>query len=47
MIGYKGDVTLPLQIVSEDERKVVTLRLKLDYGICEKFCILAEAKEST
>lgn len=44
LIAYKGDVILPLRIVPEDERKVVVVRLKLDYGICEKLCILAEAK---
>lgn len=44
LIAYKGDVILPLRIVPEDERKVVVVRLKLDYGICEKLCILADAK---
>lgn len=44
LIGYKGEVILPLRIVPEDERKAVAVRLNLDYGICEKLCILAEAK---
>lgn len=43
LIGYKGGVVLPLRIVPENQRKPVTVRLKLDYGICEKICILAEA----
>lgn len=44
MIGYERDVILPLRIVPENPRKAVTLRLKLDYGICEKLCIPVEAK---
>lgn len=44
LIVYKGDVILPLRIVPEKPDKPVMLRLKLDYGICEKLCILAEAQ---
>ena len=44
LIGYKGDVILPLRVTPEDHRKAVTLHLKLDYGICEKLCIPADAK---
>lgn len=44
LIVYKGNVILPLRIVPENQHKAVMLRLKLDYGICEKLCILAEAK---
>ena len=44
LIGYKGNVVLPLRIVPENQRKPVTIHLALDYGICEKICILAEAK---
>ena len=44
LIGYKSGVVLPLRIVPEHQRKPVTVHLKLDYGICEKICILAEAK---
>jgi len=43
-VGYKDHVILPLRIVPKDEHKGVTVRLKLDYGICEKLCILAESK---
>lgn len=43
-LGYKDHVILPLRIVPNDENKRVTVRLKLDYGICEKLCILAESK---
>jgi DsbC/DsbD-like thiol-disulfide interchange protein len=37
-------VILPLTIVPEDRAKPVTLRLKLDYAVCEKLCIPAEGK---
>jgi DsbC/DsbD-like thiol-disulfide interchange protein len=43
-IGYKGDVVLPLHVVPEDVGKPVTLNLKLDYAVCEKLCVPAEAK---
>ena len=43
-IGYKHDVVFPLDIVPEDAGKPVTLRLKLDYAVCEKICVPAEAK---
>jgi DsbC/DsbD-like thiol-disulfide interchange protein len=44
-IGYKGGVVLPLRVVPENPRRPVTLRLDLDYAICEKLCI--PAKSST
>ena len=44
IIGYKHDVILPLRIVPQDRAKAVVLRLKLDYAICEKLCVPAEAK---
>jgi DsbC/DsbD-like thiol-disulfide interchange protein len=43
-IGYKDHVILPLSVVPNDPRKPVTLRLDLDYAICEKLCVPAEAK---
>jgi DsbC/DsbD-like thiol-disulfide interchange protein len=42
-IGYKGGVVLPLQVQPKDPTKPVTLRLKVDYAICEKLCVPAEA----
>jgi DsbC/DsbD-like thiol-disulfide interchange protein len=42
-IGYKGDVILPLHIVPKDKGAPVLLRLKLDYAICEKLCVPADA----
>ena len=44
LIVYKGSIVLPLRVVPENPAKPVTLRLKLEYGICENLCILAEAK---
>ena len=43
-IGYKNEVTFPLEIVAEDAGKPVTLALKIDYAVCEKICIPAEGK---
>jgi DsbC/DsbD-like thiol-disulfide interchange protein len=43
-IGYKGDVILPLHVVPQDTARPVTLRLKLDYAVCEKVCVPVEAK---
>ena len=43
-IGYKDKVILPLQIVPREPGKPVVLRLDLDYAICEKLCVPAEAK---
>jgi DsbC/DsbD-like thiol-disulfide interchange protein len=41
-IGYKGGVIFPLLVTPADPAKPVTLRLKLDYAVCEKICIPAE-----
>jgi DsbC/DsbD-like thiol-disulfide interchange protein len=38
-IGYQNSVILPLRIVPRDAAKPVTLRLKLDYAVCEKLCL--------
>lgn len=43
-IGYKSHVVLPLRVEAENPQKPVFLRLKLDYAICEKLCVPAEAK---
>lgn len=42
-IGYKDAVLLPVRITPRDPDRPVTLRLKLDFGVCEKICILASA----
>jgi len=43
-IGYARDVIFPLHVVPQDSSKPVVLRLKLDYAVCEKLCVPAEAK---
>jgi DsbC/DsbD-like thiol-disulfide interchange protein len=40
-IGYKNSVMLPLDIAPADPKQPVTLRLTLEYAICEKLCIPA------
>ena len=40
-IGYKGGVLLPLEIVPTKPAQPVTLRVAIDYAICEKICIPA------
>jgi DsbC/DsbD-like thiol-disulfide interchange protein len=43
-IGYDRDVILPLRVTPQDQGKPVTLQIKLDYAICEKLCVPAQAK---
>ena len=43
-IGYKNNVVFPLRIEAKDRGKPVTLRLKLEYAVCEKICIPVDAK---
>jgi DsbC/DsbD-like thiol-disulfide interchange protein len=40
-IGYKGGVLLPLDIVPANPAQPVTLRVAVEYAICEKLCIPA------
>jgi DsbC/DsbD-like thiol-disulfide interchange protein len=42
-IGYVGDVVFPLRITALDARKLVSLHLKVGYGICRNICLPAEA----
>jgi hypothetical protein len=42
-IGYKDGVIFPLRVTARDAGKPVTLSLKLDYAVCEKLCVPAEA----
>jgi DsbC/DsbD-like thiol-disulfide interchange protein len=43
-IGYASDVIWPLAVEPLDRGKPVTLRLKLDYAVCEKLCVPAHGK---
>jgi DsbC/DsbD-like thiol-disulfide interchange protein len=42
-IGYKKALVLPVHVVPNDPAKPVTLKLKIDYAVCEKLCVPAEA----
>jgi DsbC/DsbD-like thiol-disulfide interchange protein len=44
IIGYRNNVVFPLRIEPKDASQPVMLRLNLDYAICEKVCIPAQAK---
>ena len=43
-IGYKGNVILPLRVFPRQKDKPVTLRAKIDYAVCDRLCVPAEAK---
>jgi DsbC/DsbD-like thiol-disulfide interchange protein len=43
-IGYKGDVMFPVHVVAENPRRPVTLRLAIEYAVCEKLCIPARGQ---
>jgi DsbC/DsbD-like thiol-disulfide interchange protein len=43
-IGYKNNVVFPLRIEPKDASKPITLRMKLDYAVCERLCVPVEAK---
>ncbi len=42
-LGYSSDLIFPVRVEPLDAKKPVLLRLKLDYAICEKLCVPAEA----
>src|SRR5581483_11611198 len=43
-IGYQRTFVLPLRVVPRDRSVPVVLRLKLDYAVCEKLCVPAQAR---
>ncbi|MBX9778654.1 MAG: cytochrome C biogenesis protein [Xanthobacteraceae bacterium] len=43
-IGYSTGVIFPLRVVPQQAGKPVALRLRLQYAICEKLCVPAEAR---
>jgi len=43
-IGYKGGVIFPVQVVRENPKRPATLRLGLDYAVCEKLCVPAKGE---
>jgi DsbC/DsbD-like thiol-disulfide interchange protein len=42
-IGYERSVIFPLRVMPQDPGKPVAVVLKLDYAICEKLCVPAQA----
>ncbi len=42
-IGYRDKVVFPLDIAPRDPRKAVNLALNLQYAVCEKICVPAQA----
>jgi len=43
-IGYKGGVIFPVHVVPESPSRPTTLRLALDYAVCEKLCVPARGQ---
>jgi DsbC/DsbD-like thiol-disulfide interchange protein len=43
-IGYKGEVMFPVHAVPENPDRPATLRLALDYAVCEKLCVPARGQ---
>ncbi len=43
-IGYKGELIFPVHVVPENPNRSTTLRLALDYAVCEKLCIPAKGR---
>jgi DsbC/DsbD-like thiol-disulfide interchange protein len=44
--GYDGALILPIDVEAIDPAKPVTIALKLNYAVCEKICVPAEANLS-
>ncbi len=45
-IGYHDRVVFPVSIIAADPAKPVKLSLKLDFALCEKLCVPADAQLS-
>lgn len=43
VIGYTGDVILPLAILPQDRTKPAILHLAIDYAVCERLCVPMQA----
>jgi DsbC/DsbD-like thiol-disulfide interchange protein len=43
VIGYGENVILPLAVVPRDRTKPVTLRLTIEYAVCERLCVPVQA----
>ena len=43
-IGYNGHIVFPLMVRPLDPARPVRLKLKLDFAVCEKLCVPADAE---
>jgi DsbC/DsbD-like thiol-disulfide interchange protein len=43
-IGYKGNVIFPVHVTPDDSGRPATLRLSIEYAVCEKLCIPAHGQ---
>src|SRR4029077_19572234 len=43
-IGYYGDIVFPLVVRPADPARPVRLKLKLDFAVCDKLCVPADAE---
>jgi DsbC/DsbD-like thiol-disulfide interchange protein len=43
VIGYTGNVILPVLLVPQDRAQPITLHLEIAYAVCEKLCVPEEA----
>jgi len=43
-IGYKGGVMLPLHVIPDNPDRPTTLRLVVNYAVCEKLCVPAKGE---
>lgn len=44
LIGYKGEVVLPLRYQAHKAGKPVTLKLLAEFGVCKEICVLREER---
>ena len=42
-IGYEGDLIFPVRVLPADAKRPVKLDLKLEFAVCERLCVPAEA----
>lgn len=45
-IGYKGNIIFPISLTPKDAAKPITLKLTMDYGVCNEICVPARARFS-
>ena len=43
-IGYESELVIPVVLEAKDPRHAMNLNLRLEFAICEKICVPAEAK---